>query len=224
MGELETRVAECVKEYAENGFWRTCSGCHETEDGHDVGHYPFNKAFDCKLGSGCSECGGIGAVWDTTDYLDMAHQISCSPGSIAAPEPNWTSAAEREAVKAGQSAAFAYSETGGGPVGIFLAGLRAYRIAISPPASPEAHPPGSSVPATVAPGIRLFIASATHSAVGTLTPVDQVYQAYCQFCATENLPRALAITFTTLMEAHFTIDRFRYQRRFVNLALNEGGQ
>jgi len=80
---IEARVAECVKEYAEVGFWRTCSGCHETEDGHDVGHYPFNKAFDCKLGSGCSECGGIGAVWDTTDYADMGASISSEPPSPA---------------------------------------------------------------------------------------------------------------------------------------------
>ncbi|MCW5720850.1 MAG: hypothetical protein KIS86_06885 [Devosia sp.] len=81
---------------------------------------------------------------------------------------------------------------------------------------------GHSVPAEVAPGIRLFIACATHEAVGVLTPVDLVYEAYCAFCARENHPRALAVTFATLMEALFTIDRFRYQRRFVNLALNEG--
>jgi hypothetical protein len=63
-----------VAEVLENGdgFWRTCSGCHETEDGYPVGHYPFSAILKCDLGSGCSECGGIGAVWDDTDYDAMA--------------------------------------------------------------------------------------------------------------------------------------------------------
>lgn len=55
-----------------DGFWRSCSGCHETEDGHPVGHYPFSAILNCDLGGGCSECGGIGAVWDDTDYGEMA--------------------------------------------------------------------------------------------------------------------------------------------------------
>ncbi|RQM44480.1 hypothetical protein EHZ19_28340 [Paraburkholderia bannensis] len=55
-----------------DGFWRTCSGCHETEDGHPVGHYPFSAIMNCDLGSGCGECGGIGAVWDDTDYDAVA--------------------------------------------------------------------------------------------------------------------------------------------------------
>lgn len=63
-------VAEVLEDGA--GFWRTCSGCHETEDGHPVGHYPFSAILKCDLGAGCSECGGIGAVWDDTDYDAMA--------------------------------------------------------------------------------------------------------------------------------------------------------
>lgn len=51
--------------------WLTCSGCHETEDGHDMGHYPYSPALQCKLGSGCIECGGLGAIWDTTDYEEL---------------------------------------------------------------------------------------------------------------------------------------------------------
>ncbi|MPQ71457.1 hypothetical protein [Pseudomonas sp. MWU12-2323] len=55
-----------------NGFWDSCSGCHETEDGHPVGKYPYSQLFGCALGAGCGECGGIGAVWDSTDYDEVA--------------------------------------------------------------------------------------------------------------------------------------------------------
>ncbi|NMZ72944.1 hypothetical protein HBO32_07525 [Pseudomonas nitroreducens] len=51
-----------------NGFWHSCSGCYETEDGHPVGQYPHSSTMKCPLGSGCSECGGLGAVWDNNDY------------------------------------------------------------------------------------------------------------------------------------------------------------
>ncbi|MGX5887837.1 hypothetical protein [Burkholderia gladioli] len=56
---------------AGDGFWRSCSGCHETEDGHPVGKYPYSAILKCDLGAGCSECGGIGAVWGNTDYGAM---------------------------------------------------------------------------------------------------------------------------------------------------------
>ncbi|CDP50668.1 Phage protein [Devosia sp. DBB001] len=82
-----SRVAECVKEYAEVGFWRTCSGCHESEDGYDIGHYPFSAAFGCKLGSGCSECGGIGAIWDTTDYAAMGEALAAPVAQSEPPAP-----------------------------------------------------------------------------------------------------------------------------------------
>lgn len=61
-------VAEQVAEGA--GFWRSCSGCHESNEGHPTG--PHSKVFGCALGNGCSECGGVGAVWDDTDYDAMA--------------------------------------------------------------------------------------------------------------------------------------------------------
>lgn len=63
-------VHEQIKEGA--GFWRSCSGCYETEDGHPVGSYPYSKVLECPLGNGCSECGGIGAIWDNNDYEEMA--------------------------------------------------------------------------------------------------------------------------------------------------------
>ena len=52
------------------GMWKTCCGCHESNEGHPTG--PIHPALQCVVGSGCHECGGIGAVWDTTDYADMA--------------------------------------------------------------------------------------------------------------------------------------------------------
>lgn len=74
------RVAETVKEAGldGDGFWRTCSGCHETHEGHDVGHYPFSAAFNCQLGGGCTDCGGVGAIWDTIDYDGMAREMLAS--------------------------------------------------------------------------------------------------------------------------------------------------
>jgi hypothetical protein len=53
-----------------DGFWRSCSGCHELNEGHATG--PFSNTFNCALGNGCRECGGLGAVWDNADYGAMA--------------------------------------------------------------------------------------------------------------------------------------------------------
>ena len=54
------------------GSWLTCTGCHETEDGHSVGYYPTSRLFQCKVGGGCSECGGLGVVWDDTEWNEFA--------------------------------------------------------------------------------------------------------------------------------------------------------
>lgn len=79
---LELRgVSEAVAEG--DGFWRSCSGCHELNEGHDTG--PQSKVFKCALGNGCSECGGIGAVWDTTDYGAMGDALAAS---MAQPQPS----------------------------------------------------------------------------------------------------------------------------------------
>ena len=78
MSELLRSVAETVREAEINGdgFWRTCSGCAESADGVlSYRDYPFSDAFRCQLGGGCFECGGIGAVWDTTDYGAMADEM-----------------------------------------------------------------------------------------------------------------------------------------------------
>ncbi|KEZ00630.1 hypothetical protein AI27_18010 [Sphingomonas sp. BHC-A] len=70
MTAIEQRMSE-IRETLGDGFWRSCTGCYETCDGYPVGSYPWNSAMKCHLGSGCHECGGIGAVWDDTDYQDM---------------------------------------------------------------------------------------------------------------------------------------------------------
>ncbi|HSC57535.1 MAG TPA: hypothetical protein VLC51_10045 [Nitrospira sp.] len=69
-------IGASVKERLEegDGHWFTCTGCHESEDGYDVGFYPFSKVFGCKIGSGCRECGGLGAIWDSTNYDDLIEE------------------------------------------------------------------------------------------------------------------------------------------------------
>ncbi|MCC4618321.1 hypothetical protein LL972_20395 [Xanthomonas campestris pv. asclepiadis] len=57
---------------AGNGFWRACSGCHELNEGVETG--PYSAGLRCYLGTGCVECGGIGAIWDNTDYELMADE------------------------------------------------------------------------------------------------------------------------------------------------------
>lgn len=71
LADIAGRVHELVAE-EESGHWRECSGCYETEDGYPVGTYPYSFALKCHLGRGCSECGGIGAIWDSSDYRDYA--------------------------------------------------------------------------------------------------------------------------------------------------------
>lgn len=52
----------------EQGHWRSCSGCHELDEGHPTG--PYNDVLRCNVGSGCHECGGIGAIWEHVDDLN----------------------------------------------------------------------------------------------------------------------------------------------------------
>ena len=72
----------CVAQTLANGAgqWRTCTGCHESNEGMPTG--PYSSIMKCYLGNGCDECGGIGAVWDTTDYKQMADEMA---KSLAAP-------------------------------------------------------------------------------------------------------------------------------------------
>ncbi len=59
-----------------DGHWRGCSGCHELSDGAPTG--PYSDTFRCHLGLGCSECGGIGAVWDNSDYSEFT-EVRAAP-------------------------------------------------------------------------------------------------------------------------------------------------
>lgn len=54
-------VAEAMQD---GGHWRSCSGCHETNEGYETGHYPYSPVYQCHVGSGCHECGGIGVTWE----------------------------------------------------------------------------------------------------------------------------------------------------------------
>ncbi|MEJ8403837.1 hypothetical protein WKI27_00570 [Brevundimonas vesicularis] len=64
------QIAEVMDEG--DGFWKPCSGCQEGIDGYvSQTDYPFNRVFRCQPGGGCSECGGLGVLWDDTDYEAM---------------------------------------------------------------------------------------------------------------------------------------------------------
>lgn len=68
-----------------DGIWRSCTGCHELNEGRDTG--PYSQTLKCHLGGGCGECGGIGAVWDTTDYQAMADAMARDMAAPVAAQP-----------------------------------------------------------------------------------------------------------------------------------------
>lgn len=68
------QIAEEIEEGS--GFWKACSGCQESVDGYvSERDYPYNRVFQCQPGGGCSECGGLGVLWDNIDYDAMARDI-----------------------------------------------------------------------------------------------------------------------------------------------------
>lgn len=77
------RIKEWIDEG--DGFWRACSGCQEGEDGYvSENDYPFDPMFRCQPGGGCSECGGIGVLWDDgRGYDDIAADEE--PAALAQP-------------------------------------------------------------------------------------------------------------------------------------------
>lgn len=79
-------VAEQLAEGA--GAWRSCSGCHELNEGHPTG--AWSSVLKSHLGLGCRECGGIGAVWDNTDYSKLGEFMSRTPLN-----PDWATCPTR---------------------------------------------------------------------------------------------------------------------------------
>jgi hypothetical protein len=81
---LAEGVAEAMREahaLGGCGYWHSCSGCHETNEGYETGWYPYSEIFQCHLGSGCHECGGIGVIWDhhTAEMLaDLGQDLDSS--------------------------------------------------------------------------------------------------------------------------------------------------
>lgn len=45
------------------GWWQSCSGCVESEDGHLIGDYPIHPKHGVPVGSGCDECKGKGVTF-----------------------------------------------------------------------------------------------------------------------------------------------------------------
>jgi hypothetical protein len=80
--DLKPSVHEAMSEGL--GCWRSCSGCHETVVGQEVGNNPYSETFKCYLGMGCNECGGIGAVWDATDYAHMGDTMAAEMSELDA--------------------------------------------------------------------------------------------------------------------------------------------
>ncbi len=88
MSEMEAYRAQRIKELVEDGagFWRACSGCQEGVDGHvSAKDYPFDPTFRAQPGGGCSECGGIGVIWDNTDWSDFGEFAREELARTAAP-------------------------------------------------------------------------------------------------------------------------------------------
>ncbi len=61
-GEVLLRVLELSIGREEPVLWRSCTGCHELNEGHATG--PWDAARGVNVGVGCDECGGAGAVID----------------------------------------------------------------------------------------------------------------------------------------------------------------
>ena len=90
-------VEEAIKEGA--GFWKSCTGCYETNEGYPPTGAFFSSIFKCYMGHGCSECGGIGAIWDDVDYEAMEYEMmrdeaapqpaQQEPVAVVAPHPDY---------------------------------------------------------------------------------------------------------------------------------------
>lgn len=76
----DAAVAKAIDE--DGGWWKSCSGCHETNEGQETGHYPYSELFRCHVGGGCIECGGLGVRWEyysEEQYAEMEAALHPSP-------------------------------------------------------------------------------------------------------------------------------------------------
>lgn len=72
--DFSKSIAEVIKEESLGGAacgWKSCTGCLETNEGYQCGEYPYSEVFKTHAGSGCSECGGIGVVWEYYSKADL---------------------------------------------------------------------------------------------------------------------------------------------------------
>jgi hypothetical protein len=79
------RINTVIKEEGSNGAacgWQACTGCHETNEGYETGDYSFSKTFGCYVGSGCSECGGLGVVWEHISASGLAEMERDHPAPV----------------------------------------------------------------------------------------------------------------------------------------------
>lgn len=75
-GKVATPAEFTIPErFFEEGRWRSCTGCHELDDGHPTGLYA--DALRCHVGVGCHECGGLGAIYET--FPDEAYERAPTP-------------------------------------------------------------------------------------------------------------------------------------------------
>jgi hypothetical protein len=85
LDHLSERVAEIMRE--DGGCWHACSGCQESVDGCvSFNDYPYSEVFQCQPGGGCSECGGIGVLWEDgaflSGYADAALTANEAPSAV----------------------------------------------------------------------------------------------------------------------------------------------
>jgi len=108
---LTRRVSDVMNE--DGGCWAACSGCQESDEGYvSEKYYPYSPIFHCQPGGGCSECGGIGVIWQDGAFLAS---YGDALSEDATPTPPTLSEDLREALKPFANAAADYDYADGQP-------------------------------------------------------------------------------------------------------------
>lgn len=97
---MEYAIDEAIES---GGWWASCSGCHETNEGVSDGP---RSIFGCHAGIGCDECGGIGVIWHEAPTDEQIALLSAhpdtrpAPPSVAVPEQReWNQVTGRDGFK-----------------------------------------------------------------------------------------------------------------------------